>query len=202
MEALGILIGAGLAALSPLIPGLRPVTKAVIKGSMALADAASGVAVAAAAGWSGLTSEVATERTAGEPTIEEGVATPEGDAAAMSVADEAAPAVAAGVPAAAAVVAAGIPGEAPVEEEEPGSTDGTDSRQAYVPHGDDLTKINGIGPKVAALLHDAGITSFDQLAATDVETLHTILDGAGTRYRAVNPESWPEQAKMLGAGAG
>ena len=46
MELLGGLIGAGLLAASPLVPGLRPIAKAVVKSGMAVADAT--VAVAAA----------------------------------------------------------------------------------------------------------------------------------------------------------
>ena len=62
---------------------------------------------------------------------------------------------------------------------------------------DDLVQINGIGPKVASLLQEAGIASFAQLAATPVERLREILDGAGARYRVTDPSSWPAQAQAL-----
>lgn len=59
----------------------------------------------------------------------------------------------------------------------------------------DLTRISGIGPKVADLLHAAGIASFQQLAASSVAELRAILDQAGPRYRVVDPSSWPEKAQ-------
>ena len=60
---------------------------------------------------------------------------------------------------------------------------------------DDLTKITGIGPKISFALHDAGITSYKQLAEMNVERIQEILNQAGLgRY---NPSSWPEQAGSL-----
>ena len=66
--------------------------------------------------------------------------------------------------------------------------------------GDDLTKIEGIGPKIAEILTAKGLCSFAQLAATDPQTLRMYLDEAGARYNMTNPASWPEQAKMAAAG--
>ena len=59
---------------------------------------------------------------------------------------------------------------------------------------DDLTRINGIGPKVASLLHENGLTTFAQLAQTDVSQIKAILEQAGNRYRLLDPTTWPEQA--------
>ena len=53
--------------------------------------------------------------------------------------------------------------------------------------GDDLTAITGVGPAAAKKLADAGITTFAQLAAVDVETFDAVK---------VKPE-WVEQAKTL-----
>ncbi len=66
---------------------------------------------------------------------------------------------------------------------------------------DDLTRIEGIGPKISGLLHEAGITTFAQLAATDVETLRQILVRAGRRFAMASPETWPEQAELAAKGA-
>ncbi|WP_197919206.1 50S ribosomal protein L21 [Thiosulfatihalobacter marinus] len=52
---------------------------------------------------------------------------------------------------------------------------------------DDLTAITGVGPAAAKKLADAGITSYAQLAAVDVETFDAVK---------VKPE-WVEQAKEL-----
>ena len=63
---------------------------------------------------------------------------------------------------------------------------------------DDLKRIEGIGPKIASLLQDAGITTFAQLAAADVERLREILDAVNLRI--ANPTTWPEQAALAAAG--
>ncbi|MGX9350422.1 50S ribosomal protein L21 [Shimia sp. W99] len=52
---------------------------------------------------------------------------------------------------------------------------------------DDLTAITGVGPAAAKKLVDAGISSYAQLAAVDVETFDAVK---------VKPE-WVEQAKEL-----
>ena len=59
---------------------------------------------------------------------------------------------------------------------------------------DDLTKIEGIGPKIAQVLADAGITTFAALAGTSAARLREILNAAGSRYRITDPTTWPEQA--------
>jgi predicted flap endonuclease-1-like 5' DNA nuclease len=65
---------------------------------------------------------------------------------------------------------------------------------------DDLIKIEGIGPKVAQVLAEAGITTFQQLADTPVERLREILSAAGSRYRLTDPATWPQQASLAAAG--
>ncbi len=58
---------------------------------------------------------------------------------------------------------------------------------------DDLTQIKGIGPKIAAALQAAGITTFARLAQADPSTLRTALAAAGLRP-APRLETWPQQA--------
>jgi len=65
---------------------------------------------------------------------------------------------------------------------------------------DDLKQIEGIGPKIASMLQQHGITTFAQLAATDASRLQQILDEAGSRYSLADPETWPEQARLAAAG--
>ncbi len=65
---------------------------------------------------------------------------------------------------------------------------------------DDLKKIEGIGPKIAQLLNNAGISTFTVLAGTDVDKLKAILADAGPRYQTHNPTTWPAQAEMAAAG--
>ncbi len=63
---------------------------------------------------------------------------------------------------------------------------------------DDLTKIEGIGPKTSSIFQAAGIATFAQLAGTDVEKLQAILDEAGLRLG--NPSTWAEQAQLAASG--
>ncbi|MBI5915586.1 MAG: hypothetical protein HY842_09435 [Bacteroidetes bacterium] len=64
----------------------------------------------------------------------------------------------------------------------------------------DLTKIEGIGPKIAELLKTGGIVTFADLAATKVATVKSILDAAGNRYQMHDPSTWTEQAKLAAKG--
>ncbi len=63
---------------------------------------------------------------------------------------------------------------------------------------DDLTLIEGIGPKVAAVLHANGITQFQQLARFPAAELKQILIAAGNRLS--DPSTWPEQAALAARG--
>lgn len=65
---------------------------------------------------------------------------------------------------------------------------------------DDLKKIEGIGPKIAQLLTDAGYGTFAALAATTPENISAILANAGSRYTMHNPGTWPQQASMAAEG--
>jgi large subunit ribosomal protein L15 len=64
------------------------------------------------------------------------------------------------------------------------------------PKGDNLRKVEGIGPKIAELFNNAGIVTFADLAATSVEKLNEILEEAGPRYSIHNPTTWPQQAQL------
>jgi len=65
---------------------------------------------------------------------------------------------------------------------------------------DDLTKIEGIGPKIAGLLNADGILTFKALSQTKVKVIQGILDKAGPRYRIHSPKTWPKQSKLAAAG--
>lgn len=83
----------------------------------------------------------------------------------------------------------------PVAEERPSEPPPKPAKSAV--KADDLRRIEGIGPKISSALQDAGITTFDQLAATDVDLLKEILANAGI---GADPASWPEQARLAYAG--
>jgi len=65
---------------------------------------------------------------------------------------------------------------------------------------DDLTKVEGIGPKIAVLLADAGIHTFAELAASPPERLQSILSQAGPHYRMHDPRPWRGQASLAARG--
>jgi predicted flap endonuclease-1-like 5' DNA nuclease len=63
---------------------------------------------------------------------------------------------------------------------------------------DDLKKIEGIGPKVASLLNEAGITTFQGIVDAGAEKLEGILDEASLQM--IDADTWPEQARLAAAG--
>jgi predicted flap endonuclease-1-like 5' DNA nuclease len=63
---------------------------------------------------------------------------------------------------------------------------------------DDLTVLEGIGPKVAKLLAGIGITTFKGLAEADLGQLRATLDAAGYKY--MEPAGWVEQAALVAKG--
>lgn len=63
---------------------------------------------------------------------------------------------------------------------------------------DDLEVIEGIGPKIAAVLREAGITTFRQLAQEEPGNIKNILEKADLHL--ADPASWPEQARLAAEG--
>ena len=63
---------------------------------------------------------------------------------------------------------------------------------------DDLTKLEGIGPKVAAVLDAADIKSFGQLAKADLGKVTEVLKEAGLQM--MDPSGWIEQADLAAKG--
>lgn len=61
---------------------------------------------------------------------------------------------------------------------------------------DDFRRIQGVGPKMAAALHAAGIRTYRQLAELDEPALREMIRAAGLRGAASLP-TWPQQAKAL-----
>jgi large subunit ribosomal protein L21 len=62
---------------------------------------------------------------------------------------------------------------------------------------DDLKKIEGIGPKIASVLAEAGISSFAVLAKTAPEKISELI--ANVRGNHVT-DTWPDQAKLAAEG--
>jgi len=66
---------------------------------------------------------------------------------------------------------------------------------------DDLEVVIGIGPKIAKLLMNRGITTWKSLSESVPNYLEAILhEDGGERFRIHNPASWPQQARLLHEG--
>ena len=74
--------------------------------------------------------------------------------------------------------------------------------EAHVPAAhkepDDLTRLEGIGPKVSKVLNGMGITTFDELAHANAAEVQNVLNAAGLQMP--NPEGWIDQAKLAAKG--
>jgi predicted flap endonuclease-1-like 5' DNA nuclease len=75
---------------------------------------------------------------------------------------------------------------------------GTGAKTNGIGVADDLTAIEGIGPKIREVLQRADILTFSDLAGADVGDLKQILLDAGLRVN--NPATWPAQAALAAAG--
>jgi len=60
----------------------------------------------------------------------------------------------------------------------------------------DLKIIEGIGPKIEALLKAGGIYNWTDLSNASIDKLKLILQNAGSRYRLADPTTWSTQAGM------
>lgn len=66
--------------------------------------------------------------------------------------------------------------------------------------GDDLTRIKGLGPKIAALLGEFGISTFAQIAALTPEEVERIDAKMGRFAGRITRDQWVAQAQLLAAG--
>ncbi|MEZ5106523.1 MAG: helix-hairpin-helix domain-containing protein [Draconibacterium sp.] len=63
--------------------------------------------------------------------------------------------------------------------------------------GDDLTKLTGVGPKLAEILAEGGFATYASIAEASVEDIQKVLEVAGSRYASKDPAPWIEEAKGL-----
>ena len=71
-------------------------------------------------------------------------------------------------------------------------------RQYQTPDGeDDLQAIEGVGPKIANLLRNADIRTFERLSETSLGELTRLLESGGPRFGLADPLTWAEQASLL-----
>lgn len=66
--------------------------------------------------------------------------------------------------------------------------------------GDDLTRMKGLGPKIAGLLSEMGITTYAQIAAWDEEDITRIDAQLGRFSGRITRDQWVAQAKLLTSG--
>jgi len=60
----------------------------------------------------------------------------------------------------------------------------------------DLKIVEGIGPQIEELFHNAGIKTWKALSETPVERCQQILDDAGERFKIHTPGTWPSQSEI------
>lgn len=72
--------------------------------------------------------------------------------------------------------------------------------EPVVASNDDLTKLTGIGPKLAEAMNAAGISAYAQLAEMAVEDVNGHLAASNIRYSKATAESWAAQARLAAAG--
>ncbi len=65
---------------------------------------------------------------------------------------------------------------------------------------DDLTKIEGLGPKAAEALEAAGLGTYVDLAQSEADKIKEILTEASSRMAHLDTTSWPKQAQMAADG--
>ena len=65
-----------------------------------------------------------------------------------------------------------------------------------IKHADDLTIIEGIGPRTDELLRANQVGSFAQLAQLDTVDILEILERGGPSFRLTDPSTWTEQASL------
>ena len=63
-------------------------------------------------------------------------------------------------------------------------------------NANDLTVVEGIGPKINDLFNNAGVKTFAQLAKQTAPQMRKVLDDGGSRFRIANPSTWAQQAAL------
>lgn len=64
----------------------------------------------------------------------------------------------------------------------------------------DLTVVEGIGPKIQELFHNHDIKTWSALAACSVEKCQEVLNTGGKNFDLHKPGTWPEQADLAAKG--
>ena len=65
---------------------------------------------------------------------------------------------------------------------------------------DDLTVVEGIGPKIKELFHNHDVNTWAGLADCSIEKCQEVLKSGGKRFEIHKPGTWPKQSKMAALG--
>ncbi|MBK8455195.1 MAG: hypothetical protein WAQ53_06195 [Thiofilum sp.] len=65
---------------------------------------------------------------------------------------------------------------------------------------DNLRKLEGITPRIEALLNEAGIRNYQTLSQKSLKDLKQILSAAGEQFKQIDPQTWPFQAELAAKG--
>jgi predicted flap endonuclease-1-like 5' DNA nuclease len=60
----------------------------------------------------------------------------------------------------------------------------------------DLTVVEGIGPKIQELFHNHEVKTWKALSECNIEKCQDVLTSGGDRFKMHKPGSWPKQAEM------
>lgn len=91
-------------------------------------------------------------------------------------------------------------GQAQILMNEPPQVEPVIEDKAAAVKEDNLKVIEGIGPKIEAILKKAGIQSLDELAKADPADIQFILEQEGPKYKMHDPATWPAQARLAANG--
>jgi predicted flap endonuclease-1-like 5' DNA nuclease len=136
------------------------------------------------------------------PRLRARIAELEADAAATSVAQSVAPGAAIGLAALSGVSLDGDEAQAGEVEVAEAELD-MDTAAAVLGRRirrDDLTVVEGIGPKIAEIIEADGIGTWRSLSRVHSSHIKGLLDAAGPRFQMHDPGTWPEQAGLLADG--
>lgn len=92
------------------------------------------------------------------------------------------------------IAASGATKKAPAKKAEPKAT----AKKSSI--GDDLKKIEGVGPKAAEAMVKAGLDTFAKIAKADPAKLSELLVDASSRLAHLVTDTWPKQAALAAEG--
>ncbi|MCM5661890.1 50S ribosomal protein L21 [Galbibacter mesophilus] len=85
------------------------------------------------------------------------------------------------------------------EEAKPAAKKAT-TKKSTSKKGDDLKKIEGIGPKAAEALTNAGVDTYAKLAKKSADEVKEILTEASSTLAHLDPGTWADQAQLAADG--